>query len=303
MSTDGSTPALRAVAPGVLELVWETGADASAGRDETGADARAGRGEAAAGPTASSLDAAVLLPLLDRAFGAGAHRVEAEVPVGDRATRIALQRAGLRPEGTARGRGMSAAGEPVDVTLLARLAEDPEPGTRESFLAMLNATLPRTRAIAQGVVRDDRGRVLVCELTYKKDWDLPGGVVDPHEAPRTALEREVLEELGVALTASRLLAVNWLPPYRQWDDALLFVYDLGTVPDLRERAVLESSELAGVHWLAADQLEDHLAPYAARHLRAILSANDAAGAGRTGGAGSTGGAARWPLVLEDGRVW
>lgn len=260
MRTDGSDPGLREVAPGVHELTWTSDTD---------------------------LPAADLRALLDRAFAAGASRVEAQVPVGDRESRIALQRAGLRPEGTARGRGMTPAGEPVDVTLLARLAGDPEPGTRESFLAMLNATLPRTRAIAQGVVRDGRGRVLVCELTYKKDWDLPGGVVDPHEAPRTALEREVHEELGVALPVRQLLAVNWLTPYRQWDDALLFVFDLGVVPDLRERAVLETSELAGVHWVRLADLDQHLAPYAVRHLRTILAADPTTG----------------PQYLEDGVPW
>lgn len=260
MTSQPSTgPSLGEVAPGVLELTWSTGA---------------------------TVVTADVLPLLEQAFADGHHRVEARVPVGDRDTRIALQRAGLRPEGTARGRGMPSAGEPVDVTLLARLASDPEPGTRESFLAMLNATLPRTRVIAQGLIRDDQGRVLLCELTYKADWDLPGGVVDPHESPRHALEREVSEELGLALRAGPLLAVNWLPPYRQWDDAVLFVFDLGTVPDLIERARLEASELAAVHWVTAQDVGSHLAPYAARHLTTILGADASAG----------------PLFLEDGSL-
>ncbi|WP_237565384.1 NUDIX hydrolase [Ornithinimicrobium cavernae] len=256
-STPTSDPALREVDPGVVELTWTDG---------------------------TVPETTALLPLLDRAFADGARRVEARVRVGDRDTRVALQRAGLRPEGTARGRGTTEGGRPVDVTLLARLVDDPEPGSRDSFLAMLNATLPRTRVIAQGLVRDDRGRVLLCELTYKSDWDLPGGVVDPHESPRHALEREVAEELGLELRAGRLLAVNWLPPYRQWDDAVLFVFDLGTVPDLRERARLETSELAGVHWTAPEELGTHLAPYAVRHLTTVLTSD--------GGEG--------PLFLEDG---
>lgn len=252
-------PTLVEVSPGVREVTW---------------------------PRGTVVATAAVLPLVEQAFADGHHRVEAQVQVGDRDTRIALQRAGLRPEGTARGRGMSSAGEPCDVTLLARLATDPEPGTRESFLAMLNATLPRTRVIAQGLVRDGQGRVLLCELTYKSDWDLPGGVVDPHESPRHALEREVSEELGLGLRAGRLLAVNWMPPYRQWDDAVLFVFDLGTVPDLVETARLETSELAGVHWVGTADLGTHLAPYAARHLTTIL------------GAGASGGT----LFLEDGSL-
>ena len=249
-STPPPGPSLGEVAAGVLELTW---------------------------PPDAVVVTTDVLPLLERAFADGHHRVEARVAVGDRDTRIALQRAGLRPEGTARGRGMPSAGEPGDVTVLARLASDPAPGTRESFLAMLNATLPRTRVIAQGLIRDDRGRVLLCELTYKADWDLPGGVVDPHESPRLALEREVSEELGLTLPAGRLLAVNWLPPYRQWDDAVLFVFDLGAVPDLVERARLEVSELHAVHWVEPHDLGSHLAPYAARHLATILGADASAG--------------------------
>lgn len=231
-------------APGVWQLTWQD-------------------------PTAART--ADLRMLIEGAFAEGAHRVEAEVSVDDRDTRRALQRAGLRPEGVARGRVLSVDGQPLDVTRLARLATDPEPGTRESFLAMLNATLPRTRTIAQGLVRDDQGRVLLCELTYKKDWDLPGGVVDPHESPRAALAREVAEELGLDLPIGPLLAVNWLPPYRQWDDAILFVFDLGVVPNLVDLARLETSELAGVHWVPAGEVPQRLAPYAARHLQTILA--------------------------------
>lgn len=252
-----SGPRVREVAPGIAELTW---------------------------PAGHALTAQEVLPLLDRAFADGLDRVEAQVPVGDRDNRVALQRAGLRPEGTARARGMTDAGQRVDVTRLARLAEDPEPGTRASFLAMLNATLPRTRVISQGLVRDDRGRVLLCELTYKSDWDLPGGVVDPHESPRAALHREVGEEFGVALSPQRLLAVNWMPPYRQWDDAVLFVFDLGQVPDLVERADLDHRELAAIHWVEPRDLASHMAPYAVRHLTTILAADPHAG----------------PLLLEDG---
>lgn len=259
MSADGAGLGLREVAQGVLELVWPEGA------------------------VPSSED---VVRILDGAFAHGARRVEAEVPVGDRETRVALQRAGLRPEGRARGRSMSSAGEPLDVTRLARLAEDPEPGTRASFLAMLNATLPRTRVIAQGLMRDDRGRVLLCELNYKSDWDLPGGVVDPHESPRAALARELGEELGLDLPPGPMLAVNWLPPYRQWDDAVHFVFALESVPDLPERARLDHRELTAVHWVEPADLAGHVAPYAVRHLTTILSSS--------GGPG--------PLVLEDGTL-
>ena len=92
---------------------------------------------------------------------------------------------------------------------------------RLAGIRILNERLPRKRLIAQGVLRAPDGAVLLCELTYKKDWDLPGGVVDPGESPAHCVVREIDEELGVDVTVRGLVAVNWLPPYRGWDDALL----------------------------------------------------------------------------------
>jgi len=39
-------------------------------------------------------------------------------------------------------------------------------------------------------------------------WTLPGGGVEHGEAPRTAVEREVVEETGLAIRAGRLLDVH-----------------------------------------------------------------------------------------------
>ncbi|WP_238705458.1 NUDIX hydrolase [Serinicoccus profundi] len=211
-----------------------------------------------------------LLALVEQGFAAGRHRVEAEVRADDDDARRLLQRAGLRPEGVGRGRGTTREGRPVDLLRLARLVDDPPPGAPGAFLGMLNATLPRKRLIAQGLVRDDAGRVLLCELTYKTDWDLPGGVVDPRESPRQTVQRELWEELGLDLAVGELLTVNWLPPYKQWDDALLLVHDLGVQPGLADRVTLQASELRAVHWVDPADIDQHVAPYVARHLRSLL---------------------------------
>lgn len=228
-------------------------------------------GEAAAG--------AALTALVDEAFQAGHHRVEAQVAVGpaagpqDVALRRALQRAGLRPEGTARGRAL-VDGRPQDVLRLARLREDPAPGEPGAFLGMLNATLPRKRVIVQGLLRDAEGRVLLCELTYKRDWDLPGGVAEPAESPVTSLRRELCEELGLELPVGELRAVDWLPPYRQWEDAVLLVFDVPAAPGALDGATLQPSEVAAVHWVDPAGAAAHVAPYVARLLTSLDAAPD-----------------------------
>jgi 8-oxo-dGTP pyrophosphatase MutT (NUDIX family) len=150
---------------------------------------------------------------------------------------------------------------------------------RIAFNRLLNDRLPTKRAIAQGLLRNERGEVLLCELTYKKDWDLPGGVLDPRESPRECVEREIAEELDIDVRAMSLLAVNWLPPYRGWDDAILFLFDLGSVESAKtKRMSLLKREIREVHWVAVEDLDEHVAPYTAAMVREVLDAPSGAGA-------------------------
>lgn len=148
---------------------------------------------------------------------------------------------------------------------------------RRSFIHILNAKLPRKRNIAQGLVRNEDGDILLCELAYKAEWDLPGGVVDPMESPAACVVREISEELGVSLGIERLLAVNWLPPWRGWDDAVLFLYDLGVVDrSFTDNLTLLPREIKAVHWVAPHEIGGHVAPYTARMVEQILDGDDTA---------------------------
>ncbi|KGN39467.1 NUDIX hydrolase [Knoellia subterranea KCTC 19937] len=136
---------------------------------------------------------------------------------------------------------------------------------------MLNAKLPRKRNIAQGLLRNERGEILLCELTYKSEWDLPGGVVDPKESPAACVVREISEELSATVNVEGLVTVNWLPPWRGWDDAVLFLFDLGAVPaTFTDDLTLLKRELKAVHWVAPADIPDHVAPYTARMLQQVL---------------------------------
>lgn len=188
---------------------------------------------------------------LDHAFTElGLDRVEVRLPVDDVEDVRSASLAGLRREGLLR-----MPGDEPDHVVMARLAADPAPLTREAFVAVLNAGLPTKRVISQGVMRDEHGRVLLCELTYKREWDLPGGVVEVGEAPGEGLVRELEEELGVSVAVRGLITVNWLPAWREWDDACVFVFDLGTVDSSVVKTwTLQPSEIAAVHWCDVDDL-------------------------------------------------
>lgn len=82
--------------------------------------------------------------------------------------------------------------------------------------------------------------------------------------------REVKEELGLDVTVQGLLAVNWLPPYRGWDDAMLCLFDLGHVPEeTLEAATLQAREIKAVHWADAATVVEHVAPYTAQMLTEV----------------------------------
>lgn len=155
------------------------------------------------------------------------------------------------------------------------MAETPRPDLstesgRLSFIKILNKRLPTKRNIAQGVLRNESGEILLCELTYKREWDLPGGVVDPSESPAQCVVREISEELGLTVTVERLLAVNWLPPWRGWDDAVLFLFDLGTIPaESVDPSRFLRREIKGVHWRPTPEAGAHIASYTAQMLEVI----------------------------------
>lgn len=204
----------------------------------------------------------------------GHHRVQSRLGADDKHHLRIAARAGMRKEGVVRGGSRG-----VDQVQFARVATDPPLADRSTFTAVLNSTLPTKRCIAQAIVRDDQGRILVCELVYKRFWDLPGGVVDPHESPATAVVRELKEELDVDATVRGLAAVSWLPPWRGWDDATLFVFD---VELNRPPHFLQPREIKAVHWLAPGELADHVAEYTVRVVQQALASDV-------------------PVYLEDGR--
>ncbi|QBX56538.1 NUDIX hydrolase [Nocardioides seonyuensis] len=221
--------------------------------------------------------------LVDWAFaeeaegGLGLQRVEARIDPRNEAGRRVATRAGLRLEGTQRI--VPGSGDRADSTgamVYARLVSDPPLSDPESFRALLNSFLPRKRAIGQLLVRDPDGRVLLCRLTYKQDWDLPGGVVEVGESPRTAVEREVEEELGLRLRAESLLLTDWLPPWGGWDDALCLVFDGGIhEPKLLDGVVKQEREIREVRFCSLEEVDELAADFTARRVRAAVATEGA----------------------------
>jgi RimJ/RimL family protein N-acetyltransferase/8-oxo-dGTP pyrophosphatase MutT (NUDIX family) len=218
--------------------------------------------------------------LVDHAFAdLGLTRVEVRIDADNqRAIRIAT-RAGLRREGVIRVEpGTGHRPDIASYVLLARLASDAPFTEPTGFRSLLNSFLPRKRAIAQMLVRDPAGRVLTCKLTYKRDWDLPGGVVEVGESPQLAAGREVKEELAIDIAPGRLLLTDWMPPWGGWDDALCLVFDGGVVdPTVLDAAVLQAREIRSVQFGSVEELREHCADFTVRRIEAALRVLDGTG--------------------------
>ncbi|HEU4568495.1 MAG TPA: NUDIX hydrolase [Marmoricola sp.] len=220
-------------------------------------------------------------------------RVEVLVDPDDQQAQRTATWSGMRREGIMRG--VTVEGRTVDRIVYARLASDLPLGEPEGFRAILNSFLPRKRAIGQMLIRAagpaagvEQERVLMCQLTYKPDWDLPGGVIEVDESPRLGVTRELEEELGVTIAAGELLLTDWLPPWSGWEDALCLVFDGGVHdPALTSRVVREVREISTVEFCTLEQVRERAADFTARRVEAALARAHGSGSpysesGRTG---------------------
>src|SRR5580765_6244517 len=141
---------------------------------------------------------------------------------------------------------------------------------RATFLA----TLPRKRVAAGSLIRDDQGRVCLVDPTYKDLWQLPGGMVEADESPRTGCRREVIEELGIDAEVGRLLLMDWVAPDEvDQHGALILVYDGGVWgADSIDLIVVPAAELHGHAFVAVGDLPVHLSPRNQARLRLALAA-------------------------------
>ncbi|MET9351248.1 NUDIX hydrolase [Streptomyces termitum] len=146
---------------------------------------------------------------------------------------------------------------------------------------------------ASVLITDERGRVLVQKVGYRPFRLLPGGAVDPGETAVRAAVREVAEELGVTLTLTRGLAVDWVTATgapraeeMRFPGEILHVFDGGVWAEERIAGVrLPPDEIQAIEFVEPADLTALMSPDDARRALAALRARiDHAG----------------PVLLEDG---
>ena len=121
---------------------------------------------------------------------------------------------------------------------------------------------------AQGVVIDERDRVLLVRHTYRPGWHFPGGGVEKGESALEALRRELAEEAGVAIEDEpELFGIYTNFDYFPGDHILVFI-----VRGWRQQAVpAPNGEIAEQAFYGLDELPGDIQGATHRRLLEILS--------------------------------
>jgi ADP-ribose pyrophosphatase YjhB (NUDIX family) len=152
---------------------------------------------------------------------------------------------------------------------------DDDAARRWAYLAEGNAKQERKRVSAKAVIRNEAGEVLLVNPEYKEFWDLPGGMAEANESPRTAVERELREELGVSIEAGRLLVLDWVDAHGPWDDQLVFVFEGQTLSSEKiEELAISDDELTGFGFFSSAEARARLRTDVGERLRRALEMLD-----------------------------
>jgi ADP-ribose pyrophosphatase YjhB (NUDIX family) len=121
----------------------------------------------------------------------------------------------------------------------------------------------------------DSDRILLVQEAHDGCWTLPGGWADVGETPRTAIEREVLEEAGLEVQVKRLIGVY--DANRIEDSISIFhAYKLLFLCEVLSGALTPSVETTSVDFFPVDQLPQPFSSHrtAPRHITDALKARD-----------------------------
>lgn len=144
----------------------------------------------------------------------------------------------------------------------------------------------KVMASAAALITDELGRVLLVKPTYRRDgWLLPGGGTEAGETPWQGCCREVREEIGHELDASRpqLLAACWVAPADR-EASLpghpgdeMKVFDGGTLKQEDSSQLrLQAKELSEYGFFDSARAAELLNPLSSRIMLAALRARLAA---------------------------
>ena len=135
------------------------------------------------------------------------------------------------------------------------------------------ARLPRKRMSAGILLRDERGRVLMVEPSYKPYWEIPGGVVETGEAPWTTAVRELHEEIGLTTAPGQLVVIDYVPPDNDsLPERIAFVFDGGLIDAEQVAGLMFGPEIVSARLCTSEEIRQLATPLLANRLAAAVDA-------------------------------
>jgi 8-oxo-dGTP diphosphatase len=113
------------------------------------------------------------------------------------------------------------------------------------------ATPKHSVSVAGIVVRDD-GRVLVIKRDDNGNWEAPGGVLELDESFEAGVQREVLEETGLAVTVERLTGV-----YKNLTHGIVALVYRCRPTEGEPHATEEARE---IRWMTTEEVQSAMVP-------------------------------------------
>jgi len=110
------------------------------------------------------------------------------------------------------------------------------------------------RVSIKAVIKDDKGHVLVVKEDGKTWWDLPGGGMDHGDDVRTAIKRELYEEVGLDCNFSKTIIAVEDPKYLEFAGVLQLRLIFEVFPEVLPS--IDSGEADEVCYLDPASLKD-----------------------------------------------
>lgn len=116
------------------------------------------------------------------------------------------------------------------------------------------------------VIRDQADRVLLCHRRDLDLWNMPGGALEPGEAPWDGAAREVEEEVGLNVEITRLVGVYWKEKAKE----VVFQFE-GAVVSGQPSTSEEADE---IRYFSLNELPHNLSPNQRERIEQTLADHD-----------------------------
>ncbi|MFM6928018.1 MAG: NUDIX domain-containing protein [Bdellovibrio sp.] len=134
------------------------------------------------------------------------------------------------------------------------------------------ASLPRKR-IGSGVLLFYKTQLLIVQPAYSSGWLLPGGTVEAEESPLEGLVREIQEGLGITITPTQILAVDYVHNIDVKGEYISFLFAAQNLTERQAQKIrLASTDFKEFRFVDVDVALELLTPSVARRVTSTLQA-------------------------------